>query len=294
MTMNMTDEEAKKEHEDIQAEIAREKGIKPDAEEEKDEPDDKEPAAEKEEQEKDQEEEDEDKDEPADDDEDEDAEPEKKPEVRERTSRHIPLPKYQELKRTSKEALDAKDAKIAELQEELTKSATTKAVAEDVKAHAEKYGMTEEAVYDLLKIAHKANPVDPAIAETVKKAAVIAKKQEAEDSFKAELAELVKDFPEASEQADKIRQSAFKEGNLSKSLHTIYLREVKPTISVKKKTGEASRGAPGRDTKSGELDFAKIAADLKANKPGVLDGYSGEDQDKIFDWMNKNGSRYQR
>lgn len=291
----MTDEEAKKEHDEIQAEIAKEKGIKIDEPAEEEKPDDKEeeePAAEdKDDETKSEKEEEEIADEVDTDEEDGEEKPD--PIRKPRTL----LAKLQETKRAAREAEEAKDKKIAELQAIVDEGKTAKAMETEIKEYAEKYGMPEEQVRDQFAILTKAfgKSAKPETNPTLEKASVLIQKQEAKEAFDAEFSDLVGEFPETKDLRAKIQAEAYKPENLNKSLYEIYNRHVKPAVVVKKKTGEGARGGGGRSGDSaagGEPDFAKIAENVKNNVPGALKDLSGEQQDKLFDWMSKQGSRY--
>lgn len=287
----MTDAEAEAERKSIEDELATEKGIDPKTGK----PIAKEPVAQEEEEpvkepeEKPKEEEDGEpaKEEKSD---EEEADEGQKP-AKERTQRYIPLPKFQELKKSAAE----KDAEIARLKGEIDRSNTEKARDAKIKAYAEKHSMTEEAVRDLFAINEPEKPQEPAkpaVEPAVDKTAD-QKKQEAETAYTTELAGLLEEVPEAKGHEDEIRKAAFKKGNETKSLYEIFHREIKPSIIPKKKTGEQSRGAAGRESDKAP-DFEKIQSDLASGKTGVLDKLSGEEQDKYFAWIEKKGSRYTR
>lgn len=291
--MPMSDEDAKKELDEINAKIAEEKGLDPKTGEPLDKkidpPQEEEPEDKKKKEESPKEEED--KDEPADDKklEEEGDEP-----AKERKSRYIPLSKYQDTKKTLEASNAKKDAEIAELSKKLADIDTAKARDAKVKAYAEKHGKTEEEVRELLEIQDVPAPEAPKKTDApAVELSAADKKAAAESAFKTELDGLIEELPEAKDHADKVRELAFKKGNETKSLYEIFMREIKPELPSKKKTGESGRGAAGRE--SGKTpDFAKIAADIKANKPGVLEALNGEEQDAFFDWADKNGSRYTR
>lgn len=298
----MTDEEAKKEHDDIVKEIAREKGITIDEDEdekkdkegdendndEKEEKEEKEPDAAEEEESEDEEDELDDEDEVDEEDEDSKPTPVRKPKSL--------LAKLQETKRKAREESAEKDKKIAELSLMVEEGKTAKAMEDDIKEYAEKFGMPVEQVKDQFSILSKhfakskneANPV-------LDKAAILIQKSEAKEAFENEFSDLTTEFPETKGLKEKIKAEAYKDSNLNKSLYEIYLRHVKPTITVKKKTGEGSRGGAGRgEAANAPLDFNKIAENVRNNVPNALKGLSGEDQDKLFAWMEKSGSRYTR
>lgn len=302
MTDNMTEDEAQKEVDEINADIARSKGIDPETgeklgapkdpaepkeEEEETEPDadPKKPKREAPEKESDAEDE---EDEDLDEDEDEDDSPKK------RTADRIPLKKFQQYKAKSREEIAGMKNQIDDLTSKLSEATTKKEIGGEIKAFAEKFDMPEEAVSELILLAAKATKgtatLDPDTLKAVKEAQVIGKKQEAEKAFEAEFSDLIKDNPDAEEARAQIRKEAYKDGNLDKSLFEIYHRFVKPEVVPKKKTGEASRGANRDGVKT--IDFAKIAEDVRNNVPGALANLSGEQQDKLFEWMETNGSRY--
>lgn len=303
MSQTLSEEEAKKELDEINADIAKSKGLDPETGKpvEKDKVDE---TIERKEEEKEPKDEDEDKDDDeSDEDKDDDDADDKTAEEDEDDSTPPPvrkprslLAKLQETKRIAREqteANEAKDKKIAELQAIVDEGKTLKAVETDIKEYAEKYGISEEQVRDQFKIMEKVAPKSKTEANpTLEKAAILIQKQEAKEAFENEFSELLTEFPETKDLKDKIQKEAYKKENLNKSLYEIYQRHVKPTITVKKKTGETGRSGQGRGDSNVAPDFAKIAENVKNNVPGALKDLSGEQQDKLFEWMEKNGSRY--
>jgi hypothetical protein len=284
----MSDAEAKKEYEEIQAELAGKKG------ETIIEPEEIEKEVEKEE-----EKEPEEKDEDTDDDKSKDQieEDEESEELDSTLLTRKPrtlLAKLQETKRIAKEEAEKKDREIADLRTKLETRETAEKMADDIKKYAEKHGKSEEEVMDLVAMMQKGMTKDDKAKPIIEKAEVLLKKEEAKEAFENEFSGLLEEFPETKDVKDAIRKEAYKEKNLDKSLYEIYLRYVKPIVIPKRKTGESSRGGQDRGNSKGEIDFAKIAENVKNNIPGALKDLTGEQQDKLFDWMQKNGSRYSR
>ncbi len=292
--MAISEDDAKKEHDSIQEEIAKEHGddTKLDddnLDDEGDELDDKKKKSE------DDLDSDDDEDEDAEDDDSDEGAKSRKPPTRE--GRAVPVAKYQELKRTSREKLNAandalseKDRKIAELNEKLAATQTTDEMKKKVKDYAEKHGKTEEEVIELLQLLPKAT-LDPETKAAERRVQLQAKKAEAEEAYQNELQELLRETPEAKDQAEAIRKAAFKDKNLTKSLYEIFHREIKPGLTSKK-TAETSR--PSRRDNAGEPDYKKIMEDLNKNVPGAMDGLTEKQLDTLFDLMDKTGSRYTR
>ncbi len=296
----MTEEEAEKEFKEIQAELNKEHGVEPEPEVKKpkdsDESEDSD-ATESEEVEDDSNSEKDEKkvDEDLDKKEGEEKE-EPTPELR-RPSRTVPARKYQELKRTSREELETKEAKIAELTRELDEAKTTSAMSGKIKDFAEKHSMSEDMVKDLANILGKSAQLDPKTEGILKKTEIALQKQEANEAFENEFEELIQDHPEAASLREDIRKRAYKDDNLKKSLFEIYIRQVKPTIEAtppKKKTGEPSRGSGSNRVATTGFDLAKVAEKVEKQIPGALEGLDGEQQDKVFDYLSKKGSRYSR
>lgn len=289
----MSDEEANQEHDDIQREIAKGKGQtaavddKPEPKEEKEE--EKEPAP-KESEDKPQEEE-----KP----EDSKEGDEKEPEVpTTRTARHIPLSKYQELKKELRDTTAAKDTEITQLKRDLESAKTNKDLGTVVKTFAEKHNVSEDFAKDMLDMAKAAMPKpDESQSQVLKKAELLIKKQEATEAFNNEIAGLIKDVPDAANFKDKIREEAFKEGNLDKSLFEVFHRFVKPKDDAdaeppKKRGAEVTRGPSSVRNGPPAFDPKKVAEDLRNNVPNVLSKLSDKQIDEVFDHMEKNGSRY--
>lgn len=265
--MQMTEEEAKKEHDEIQAEIAKSKGQgEPEKKPEEDKGDEPDVTEDPEEVD------------PADKGE-EGVEP-KKPE----TDDSIPLPKYMQLKNDSAKEKAELETKVSDLTEALKKATTSKGMDEKINKIAETHGMPAEAVRDLAQMI--LDEVKPA--ETNKAVEAFIRKQEADEKFQAEFAQLVEDVPGATDRLDEIRAKAFEEGNLDKSLFEIYHRLDKP--AGKKKTGESSR--PSRVAATAGFDPKKVIEKLNSGASGALEGLTPEQQDQVFALMEKSGSRY--
>ena len=268
----MSEEEAKKEHDDIQAEIARERGEKREAPKEEEAEEEKRDEGEAgdvtDPEEKDPPEADSEgvdpKDEPRDD--------------------RVPLKKFQETKKNLEGEKAELQSKVVELTEALKKATTSKGMSDKIKSFSEKHGMEEAAALDLVQLV--LDEVKPS--EATQKIEHFIKKQEIDEKFQSELDAFIAENPEAADRADEIRAKAFEEGNLDKSLFEVFHRFVKPT--EKKKTGESSRNTrtPGKVG----FDVNKVIEDAKANKPGALKGLTNEQLDQVFEEMDKTGSRY--
>lgn len=300
----MSAEDAQKEHDDIQAEIAKEQGIDPEtgkplakdkAEEHRDPADEdedptKDPAdpPKKPKDDKDPEDPEEDEDDP------EDEDPEgRKPKQR------IPLSKLQDFKKKSRQEKETlisqladKENKIKELEGKLSDSTTSEDRKKQIQAYAEKHGMEVDAVEELLDLVPKPT-LDPQIEKSAKLIEIEGKKLQAETDFKNELDTLIEEFPEAEDVRDAIRKEAFKKENLSKSLYEIYTRYVKTETLPKKKTGEVSRSA-NRAAAPATTDIGKIIENAEKGLPGALEGLSDDILDKVFEEMGKRGSRYSK
>lgn len=273
----LSEAEAKKEYEDIQAELAAaNEGEKP-KEEEKPIPDEPEENPNPKEE----------KDEP----EDQPEEAEKPVEVKQRRGEMVPLSKYQTVKKESEDALKGKDEVIANLTAELNKSKTQKEMGTVVKQFAEKHGVTEDFVLEMADMLKGQSALDPDTAATLKKSQAFIAKQEAEEAFQSEFQGLVADYPEAAERMQEVRTQAYKDGNLNKSLFEIYTRYVKPADPVRKKTGETTTRS-GRDNAGDKFDLQKTADRVYKQEPGALKGLTDEQTDAVFDHIAKNGSRY--
>ncbi len=300
MSQNLTEEEAAKELAEINAEIAKKKGLDPETGEPIKKDGDDEPDEKKKEEEVEPKDEGKDEDDKSDEDKDADDDADETDEDDEGEVTPTPvrkpktlLAKLQETKRVAREEAEAKDKKIAELQAIVDESKNLKAADTEIKDYAEKYGMSEEQVRDQFKILEKFIPKQKTEANPIlDKAAILIQKQEAKEAFEKEFSELLTDFPETRDLREKIQKEAYKPENLQKTLYEVYQRYVKPSVTIKKKTGESTRtgGRDGGD--AGTPDFAKIAENLKNSVPNALKGLSGEQQDKLFDWMEKQGSRY--
>lgn len=282
----MTEAEAKAEHDAIQAEIAKEKGYEAE-----------EAAPEKEEE----------VDEPADDTELEDeptGKPERKvrealpededegidPESESKNDRKIPLSKYQATKKKLETENLEKAAEIERLTTELNKQKTDKTVSEKVKAYAEKTGQSEEDILDLVQLIRGDNALDKETREVIQQSAIALKKQAALDAFQSEVDTFVEEFPEAAGHEADFRKLAFEKENLGKSLYEIYHRQIKSDPAPKKKTGEVSRGATRQTGTAFDVDKIIAKAESGASKP--FDGLSDAQIDEVFAKMEKTGSRY--
>jgi hypothetical protein len=286
----MTEEEAQKEYEDIQAEIARGKGQpsqKKDPEEKvttEDEPDAGKGADDK------------------GDDDDKSRNPDRRevppksddpgiePDDADKGKQTVPLSKYQETKKTLEGEKATLATKVEELTAELNKAKTAGQIGDKVKSFSDKHGIAEEAVLDLVQLVRGESELDPGTKEVIKKAEISLKKQEAEDKFSQELAGFFADTPEAKDYEAEMRAKAFEKGNLDKSLFEIFHRFVKPADGQpKKKTGEANRGATRQTTTT--FDPAKTAEGLEKGTIKI-NSLTTEQQDQVFDYMEKTGSRY--
>lgn len=287
--MPITQEEADAEVKSINEEIAREKGINPPEKKADDTPKEEEPAEEKptEDPKKPEEgkkpedgDEDDDEGDDSDDDEDEDDKGPKK--------RHVSLRKYTKLT----EKLNDKDATIAKLTADLNKATTTSGAKEKVRAFAEKHGWSEEQVVEFLDLTKSESALDPDVLETIKESKQLVEKAKAEKAFNSEVAELISEFPEAKDVVDLLKKEAFKKENLERSLYEVFVRFVKPTLAPPPHKGAESTRANRTTTASKDFDPAKIAERVKAGENGLLNGLTGDQQDKVFEFMEKSGSRY--
>lgn len=274
---NMSDEEAKAEVESIQAEIAKSRG--------EDTPEDKKPVDDVVVDEEDKGDENADDDKHPDDKEDAPDEDDKGNEPKKpKTDDRVPLPKFMQLKKDSENEIAQANAKITELTDALRKATSSKGMEDKIAKFSETSGMPVESVRELAQII--LDEVKPA--ETNKRIEDFIKKQEADQKFDNEFAELLEDVPGAADRLDEIKAKAFEEGNLSKSLFEIYHRLEKP--ADKKKTGESSR--PSRVAATVGFDVKKVIETLKNDVPGALKDLTPEQQDQVFEHMNKTGSRY--
>lgn len=288
---HMSDEEAKKEHEDIQREIAKGKGLTAAIDDPKDDKDgeEKEPVS--------KEEKAPDAPEPKDSEEGKDEEDDVVvPPTR--TDRRIPLAKYQELKKELRETTEAKDGEIVQLRKDLEAAKSNKEIGSVVKEFAEKHNVSEEFAKDMLDMAKAAMPKsDPSREAVISKAEVFIKKQEANEAFENEFSTLLKDVPDAADLKAKIRLEAFKESNLDKSLFEVFHRFVKPTLNADdappaKRGAEVTRGPSSTRNGPPAFDPKRVAEDIKNNVPGAMSKLSDKQVDEVFDYMEKNGSRY--
>lgn len=282
---HLSDEDAEKEYQEIQAEIAKEKGQDPDKKDPEEEGEHKEP---------------EDQDEPGEDDDkskrtehqprekSQDVDPDKEPEDGKKDM--VPLSKYQDTKKTLEGENATLQSEVERLTLELNQSNTKKAIGDKVKAYAEKHGMSEEAALDLVMLVKGENALDADTKVVIEKSQNLIKKQEAEEKFNQELADFINEFPEAADQKDVLRAKAFEKDNLNRSLFEIYHRFAKPEESApKKKTGEASR--PARSTVQ-TFDVKTVAERVSKGVAKPFDGLSEAQVDEVFDYMEKHGSRY--
>lgn len=286
----------KEEFDDIQNEIAAQKGDKSNQDGKEKSDDSTDGASDKEADEEDKgtdnASKDSDKDQTSKDDDDDKAQDdEEEPPHRERG---VPPRKFQNLKRILKETTEAKDGEIARLTQELEAAKGSKETDASIKEFADKHSMSEEMVADLIKIAKGKTPtLDSATLESVKKAELFAKKQEAIEAFENEFSDLVKELPDAAAHADLIRKEAYKESNLNRSLYEIFNRFVKPNVSQTRKTGETTRGPSGvRGNKT--FNVEGVAAKIKSGAAGAFDGLTGDQIDAVFEHMDKTGSRFNR
>ena len=270
-TGNMSDAEAKAEHDDIQAEIAREKGIAVEKPAEAaevpakgDEPENDEVPA----------------------DEAEELPEEEKPDVDPAIppKDFVPLRKFQDTKKTLEDKVGTLESKVQQLTQDLATATTSKDMQAEIKAFSEKHGMAEDAALDLVQLVlDKVKPT-----EALSKVENFIKKQEIDEKFQSEFDSFVAESPEAADRANEIKALAFKEEYASMSLYEIFHRFVKPT--EKKKTGESSRTT--RAAVRTGFDPKAVIEKLKANTPGAMDGLTPEQQDQVFETMEKTGSRY--
>lgn len=292
-SVSLSEEEAKKEHDDIQAEIARSKGIKPEGDDDPSEDKGKDVEPGKSDDEVDPKKEDPTKDEEDLDPEDVDPEEEEIPKTRKPSL----LGKYQNEKK-DREAAQARVAEleqsVAKLTDDLNRTKTADQLKDKVKAYAEKHGMSEEAAMDLVLLAKEGLQPDSETKSILQESKVLIQKNKANQDFESEFSKLIVELPEAEQVRDKIRQAAFKDENLSRSLFEIFHRLQRDTTPAKKKTGEAPRGAIGRDATVKTFDVKAVAEKVKSGQSGSLQGLSGEQQDEVFAYLDKEGSRYQR
>lgn len=281
---NLSEEEARKEVESINAEIAKAKGIDL---EEKNEPEKKtsEPA--------DQEEPKEESEDDLDQDDEEDVDPTKRTgnDQRMSVSRHLAQKAKIEAKAAEAEAeKETLAAKVKELTDELSKLKTSQAVGSKIKEFSEKHGMDEAAATDLVQIVmEQVKPADRSAQDD--RLARLLQKQDAEDAFAGELSSLFQTEPDAADHVAKIRAEAYKKENINLSLYEVYNRFVKPTITEKRKGGEVSRGT-SRQNASKSFDPADVAKRIEGGEAGLLKTLTAEEQDKLFTYMEKTGSRY--
>jgi hypothetical protein len=282
---SMSDAEAQKEVEDIQAEIAKERGEDPSQKkEDTNEPGDHEA-------EKDSKDETKEDDTTSTDEEDEVIEPR----TALKDDQKVPLSKYQDTKKGLETKLSEKDVEIARLTEELNTSKTSKAIGDKVKAYAEKHSMDESAVLDMVQLIRGENELDTSTKQVIEKSALLIKKQEALDKFQSELNDFITEFPDAAEKAAEIQKLAFAKDNLNKPLYEIYHRFVKTGETVAtpgKKTGEVSRGV-SRTTVQ-KFDVTKVVEKINAGTAKPFEGLNDTQIDEVFAHMEKTGSRYSK
>lgn len=293
---NMSEED-KKEYEEIQAEIAASKGLKPDGTPLNKEGDQNEDDKEEVETKTDEDDQKDDKDPEDDDSEEEDKVDDTK--VRNPQNR-IPLSKLQDFKAKSREEkaalitqLSEKDTEIETLKRKLETTTSSEDRKKKVDAYVEKHGGDPEMVQDLLDLI-PTPAIDPSLTESAKLIQVEAKKIEAQKAFDNEFASLLDDTPDAAEFRDQIRKEAYKEENLNKSLYEVFNRFVKPNAKPKVKGGESSRPNNRVATTDTGNDIDKIIERVEKGESGALNGLSDDVLDKVFDRMEKKGSRYTR
>ncbi len=292
----MSEADAKKEHDDIQREIAESKGIKVDPKDEvppdEEKGEDEEPGEVKEPKVTPKSKEDDDTEDDDADDEGEDVDPADDSEKPRKKSLLGKLQHEKHLRQTAEADAAKAKADLAKLTEDLRRTKTADAMKDKVKAYAEKHGMSEEAAMDLVLLTQDVNKPDESTRSVLEKSKALIQKDEASKAFETELSSLIGEIPEAADLREKIQAEAYKPENLTKSLFEIYHRLNRAPVIPKKKTGEASRGAPGRETNANTFDVKAVAAKVESGQQGALNGLSGEEVDKVFALLEKKGSRY--
>lgn len=281
----MSDEEARLEVEDIKATIAKEKGFDP----EKEDPEKKEDAEEPDHQDEDDNANDDkskqERQDPADVGE-KDVDPES-PKTRGET---VPLSKFQETKKTLEAKAQDLQSQVETLTEQLNRDNTEKSIGDKVKKFAEKTGMDESAVLDLVAMVRGESALDKDTKEVIEKSALALKKAEAQEQFDSEISAFLAEFPDAADHERELRTKALEKGNLDKSLFEVFNRFVKPDITTKKKTGESGRGSSRSSAPT--FDLQKVIEKVSNGTPKPFEGLTKEQEDQVFDYMEKTGSRY--
>lgn len=278
------------EHADIVKEIEEAKGDAPAADEKVNDIDNKE----EEESDESEEETDDKADEAEGSDDDSESEDDEESDVEsedDRPSRTVPLSKYQKTKKDAADKIEALTTKLTEATSALEKEKLEGSIKAKIKTFAEKHGYTEEEAADLLGIV-KDLAVDPTLKGKLDIAEASAKKQEAIAAYNSDFARLVKRFPEAAAHADEIKEKAYEDGNLSKSLFEIYADQILPELKPRRKTGEVTRKAGNTRVTTSSFDINKVAAAVKAGTVGALEGLTDKQLDDVFAKLDKEGSRY--
>ena len=200
----------------------------------------------------------------------EEKEEEEKPS---RSIKSMPLKKFKKYEEKWKTKEAELESKILELSKGQAKGKDN----QGIKELAEETGMDESVLEKIVNMAGSRNKLPEGLLEKIDK---IGKQNEDEREsllFNKEFDSLVKDFPEAKEIKDKLKDVAYTEGYEKVSLRMLYLgSEFKE--NPKKKTAEGSKGGSKR---GGEvLDFDNLT-------PEQIKGLSDENFDKYSDYMEK-------
>lgn len=286
--INMSDEEAKKEYDDIQAEIAKEKGINPEKKEDPEKEEEKSEPAESEEDAADKaEDRPQQKREPLPEDGDEDIDLEDEP----KDNRKVPLSKYQDTKKALEAEKAGLQSQVEKLTADLNREKTAKGISDKVKTYAEKHGMAEDAVLDLVQLVKGESELDKDTKSVIEKSALALKKAEAEEKFQTELSQFIAENPDAKGHEAELRAKAFEKGNLDKSLFEIFVRNFKTDAPIeRKKTGEVSRTVSRTNTTV--FNPQKIIEKVESGAAKPFEGLTDTQIDEVFELMEKTGSRY--
>ena len=206
-----------------------------------------------------------------------------------KSPRMVPLKKYQELTTKLDTIESEKDRVIADLTEKLNQKQTADQRKQKLEQFAEKMGYTDEQRDAFMETIGDLTKPDPAIVKSIERVEKLSKRAEAEAAFDAEFDRLLKRFPDAEEHYATLQEKAWNPKNLTTPLIEIYLDEVKQAEKpAGRKTAESSRsGNRSAATQPGVIDFAKVLKDIQANIPNALGKLSPDDQDKFFEWAEK-------
>lgn len=213
---------------------------------------------------------------------------------RKKSSRFVPLSKYQDTKTKAQARIDEIVAENTKLKADLEKATTTQQVKTRIKEFAEKFGRSEEETNAMVDILRD-SVVDPSVKVKLDSIEVTTKKQQASQQFEDEFARVLKAFPQAADHKEELREKAYEDDNLKKPLFEIFVDDIQPLIKTPRKTGESSSKMTGVNRGSSTaFDPNKVAAEVQKGTPGAMKGLTGEQEDQVFNILDKTGSRYNR